>query len=265
MSERTYSDEFLAAAIHHFVAMAFVTTMPNGEVLPEMRSCFVAEIEGEWLLVTAGHVIRTLRGYAALGRTLSHFELHDKWSGRRFAPYDGVLFHFDPAECLFFDQADADYAAWLLDDMTIRGLRAGGVRPIEEVAWRARMPAAYNALLLVGLPKETLVQRGSRMDAAPTLIPLELVDAPTLLEKPLHPDVFVARLLQSDQPVVENVDGMSGGPIFGVWREDSGVVKYQLVGVQSGWLRPSRRVTFYATLPFFNAVAEYFRKRNAGD
>jgi hypothetical protein len=191
-----------------FLLITFVTTKPDGSGLRETRSAFVVDVPGVWLLMTAGHVLRTLR-----------------------EEYPRLL-----------DETWGDFGPIPLDALTVSQLKTGGVVAIEESTWGTRPLDEYVHLLLTGVPSETVKHERGQMVLRHTLIPLALCPSD---EQPPAGRVgkFKARLLQddTDRAQLDDIDGMSGGPIFGI-RDVDGLARYLLVGVQSGWLRPSRIV-----------------------
>ena len=53
---------------------------------------------------------------------------------------------------------------------------------------------------------------------------------------------FYAKLHDDEDGIVVDINGMSGGPIFGLKYVD-GKLKYQVIGVQSGWYQSKRIIT----------------------
>jgi hypothetical protein len=250
------SDAFMRQTAKHFLALTFHATLPDKSHVVEVRSGFVIETCDLWLLITAGHVVETIRDYAKQGIAATHFVLRDDWVSGGAVPF-GVPFAFEPERCLALNHLGADYAAWVLDPMTIRALGSGGVQPIGEEAWGldARL-AKYEVLLLVGVPSETVSVHGSTLIIKPTLMPITLVDASKSGLDVVDPAVCVARLEQSsdpDQHLVKDVDGMSGAPIYGL-KTIEGKLRYFVAGIQSGWYRSARHVTFFPARGFFEAV-----------
>jgi len=235
---------------HHFLLITFVATKPDGSQVRETRSAFIVDVRGVWLLMTAGHVLRTLREeYPRIGVTTSRFELQDRFAGSSFSGHAGVPFHFDSTACMELDEEWGDFGLIPLDALTVSQLKRGNVIAIKESAWGTRPLEEYTHLLLTGVPSETVTHEPGQMVLRHTLIPLALCPPN---EQPPAGQVgkIKARLLQDESELaqLDDIDGMSGGPIFGV-RDVDGVARYFLVGVQSGWLRQSRIVTFSAAAP----------------
>jgi len=253
MTRPSRSGAFLPQAARHFLILGFKVQAPERAAVGEFRSCFVVEVEGNWVLITAGHVIEGLCKYLDAGYSLSSFELHDKLTGHNF-PH-GVIFPFDPRECGWIKQDWGDFAAWLLEPLTIAALKAGGVQPIAQQAWGDDPIDGYDHLLLIGVPAEACRHvAGKHFQVKATLIPLKLCTTPTSTVEPLHPNMRAARMIQrSDGLAVGDLDGMSGGPIFGVRDTDKGSV-YFVAGIQSGWLPESRIVLFFPIRGYLHFV-----------
>ena len=265
MNASNPSADFLRlAAGKHFFVMTFKATKPDGSTLLCTRSWFAVEAAGLWLAVTAGHVVRGLREDVERGVVLSHFELDDQMAGRSFTP-SGVPIFFDPHKCLAIQEAWGDYAAWVLDPLSVACLKRGGIVPMSDIAWGGGALAEYENLLLVGVPKETYLQLSlTRHEISPTIIPLRL-DEDALPEESRHPNLHSAWLVQQseiDGASVRDIDGMSGGPIFGLQIVD-GEQRYFLVGVQSGWYESRRLATFYAAGPFLDHVQRHIENQKA--
>jgi len=252
-------DEFLAkAAAKHFLTLGFKVTKPDGTAVLETRSSFVVEIRGLWLLITAGHIVRNLCRYKEQGFELSNFLLQEILDLGLELPVPMV---FDPHECLFIDQDCGDYAAWQLNDNEVRLLKAGGIEPVNIANIKGE-PKDYPVLALVGIPTESLEQvRSDRHVFQVAMIPLALIDH-DLTEDEREQGLHRAQLLQQPVALVRDIDGMSGGPIFGVRRLPA-ETQYTIVGVQSGWFRESRITTFFEIHRLMFALDRMIERRMA--
>jgi hypothetical protein len=70
---------------------------------------------------------------------------------------------------------------------------------------------------------------------------------------PTHPWVAVAL---KDKGEIKEMDGMSGGPIFGFIRRPGLPTPYTIVGVQSWWNK-DRRIAFGSSLPVIMGRLEW--------
>lgn len=256
MSDSGLSSTFLReAAGKHFVFLTYYARGPGEEAAERLyhASCFVVAFEGLWWLMTAGHVIKDITDNTAKGVTYSTFRLQDKLAGNNYPL--GVPYDFDLREwiVIYADINGTDYAIAPLTELIASNLKAGGVEPIRENGWGTMPFDQYSDWLLVGMPDESYRRDGDRHSLALTAIPLEPTECPPgLLNPPVNKNF--GRLIERpelDTASVESVVGMSGGPIFGVKRNDaSQTAEYWAIGVQSGWLA-THRVVAFCPLPAF--------------
>lgn len=222
-------------------------------------SCFVVEVEGHWILITAGHVIEEMRAAIDAGALLHDFNLHDKLAGNDF-PFS-VPYHFDVEDWAAIDLDGADYAAAPLSMLFTAALMSGGIRPIEENAWGQDPLEQYPYWLLVGIPAETLSESHGRQLLKLTVMPLAPSEPPAnaALGQPGR-KVFAKLITQPglDGAIVDDIAGMSGGPVFGLRPNDHRML-YWIIGVQSSWYPSSRVVCFCPALPFLIAIKRAIR------
>lgn len=249
--------------VKHFLVLKFRRagagqSMEEGQL--GTASCFVIHV-GAWFLVTAAHVIEDVKRAVAQGALFDNWALHDEGAGHQFL--FGVPIAFDPAEWWFASDHDAglDYAAWPLPDLTVRALEAGGVVPLSEAAWRNTPAENFSAHLLVGIPGESVTPTVTGVQGRIVMMPLAICPPPLGYEHRAD-NMFFARIKANDSPNVQGVDdigGMSGGPIFGVRLVDD-TAKYSAIGIQSGWW-PSQRVVSCCRLEgFAAALHDWVRK-----
>jgi len=101
-------------------------------------------------------------------------------------------------------------------------------------------------LALVGIPSETIAYDGKTLITGRVVImPVKLTDEPETAGRKRE-NQFYARL--QDAGNVEDIDGMSGGPIF-AFKKIEGNWKYSVVGVQSGWYQ---QIETIAACPFIS-------------
>ena len=68
---------------------------------------------------------------------------------------------------------------------------------------------------------------------------------------------------EDGQPVFDDIDGMSGGPILAFKRDASGL-RYWVIGVQSVWHKPTRTIGACPIQDFVHGVAAGVDKLMAG-
>jgi hypothetical protein len=242
----------MASVGRHFIAMTFVVETDAGPKA-DCASCFVVDLDGVWILVTAGHVIEDLASAIAGGRKVSSVDLQDKFAGSRWPT--GVPLGVDTfALWTWFNKDAIDYAFLPLKDYYVQQLAKGGVQPITREAWDDGY--AYEKLAVLGIPSESLDRVGrAHLTISPTFVPLEIVDVPAGVALS-HPSQECARLIDESNAagvVLNDMAGMSGAPVYG-FRMVDGRLKYWLVGIQSGWLKTRRLALVYPVRPFLEAT-----------
>lgn len=176
--------------------------------------------------------------------------LQDGLAGNKFplgVPFD---FDLDAWIALNDDEQGFDYALYALDEMTFRQLDAGGIVPIREVAWGAHPFDQYSPWLLVGAPRESYKTTSTLHKMSITIVPLLPTERPSNSEEG-GPNVVYGQIQtqpEHDGATVEDVLGMSGGPIFGL-KLDNEIIHYWVIGIQSFWFKGPRVVGFR---PMFN-------------
>lgn len=224
----------------HFVTLSCVQY--SSEDAPPKTlvfSGFVVEILGEWIYVTAGHILRDVQTEIARGSTFDMWRLDDQTAGN---PFDGkaVPYDFNPNTWLVLldDISGLDYAAVHLSDYYSRQLEAGGVTAIRKHVWSSHLVESDH-WLLVGIPSESVVCDGETIIRARVVVaPLSPCKAPELAGMKAE-NQFYAELLGDSQEFFENADGFSGGPVFAL-RHVGGKWLYSVIGVQSAWYRGSK-------------------------
>ncbi len=216
-------------------------------------------VNDTWYLVTAGHVLAGIDKSVKQGKKLDGFYLVDSWSGRCRSDVP-VPLPFDSLDKESVgNNDDIDYGIIRLPNLIRDNLMANGVEAITKEQW-INQPAVCEFYWLLGTPTELKAQQTVRqfsssqpsmedsVQLAAAMLRLEhVVDPPTELLKAHHRIYarFAEDTPQSRIPL-SDIDGMSGGPLFGFKRID-GRLKYWIVGVQSGWLKGKRTI---AACPF---------------
>ena len=99
------------------------------------------------------------------------------------------------------------------------------------------------------------------------LLPIERVDDPPESFR-YEPDRFFARVPvlaspNQDQGTIEDIDGMSGGPVFAVQFTDAETLRYWVVAIQSKWLPDSRIIAACPIQPLADAISESIASHSA--
>lgn len=215
-------------------------------------SGFMTSIQGEWFYITAGHIIEFIRQSIEKGDTFECWRLSDATAGGKFAemavPFD---FNIDEWAVLYVENEGIDYAVTPITGLYKKQLEAGGVTPLAENSWGSHADD-HEQWALFGIPSETVEHDGETVITAKyVMVALHRTAAPTLAEDKAN-NQFFAKLTNNSEHAVKDVDGMSGGPIFGLTRIPSGW-RYGVIGVQSGWYGSDRVV---AACPISSFIQE---------
>jgi hypothetical protein len=250
------SAAFLKEAARHFVCMSYWAVERGKAPKQCFASCFVIESESAWFLVTAGHVVRGIRDAVKAGIDHHTFSLNDQLArtdgqkGRAF----NLPYYFEETDWIIIeeDPVGTDYAAAILRPFIAAGLAAGGVKPIEEKAWGHEAHETYAPWLLLGVPAESHDVVNGVSTVKLTLLVLKPTAAP--YGASTEGRTF-ARIVSSpgDLAKVDDIVGMSGGPIFGIRVVDQ-TIKYWVIGIQSSWFPTLRIVAFCEVSQFFLSI-----------
>lgn len=231
----------------HFVSLSCVQHPPgHGDMRVHVISGFVVSVKGEWFYVTAGHVLRDIQTALDTGSTFDIWRLGDQTAGNRFQD-KAIPYGFDIKQwgVIEDDASGLDYAAVHIGGLYRKQLEAGGVSALDKGAWGTHFDE-HEHWVLVGIPKEAVSYDGkTTISARFVMAPLTPTSAPPAAEQKAQ-NQFYAQLGNDPERFVNDVVGMSGGPVFMIGHVD-GVWKYKVIGVQSSWY-PSSRVV--AVCPF---------------
>ncbi len=122
---------------------------------------------------------------------------------------------------------------------------------LSEENWVQQHKIEFDGYFILGLPSAFASERVSpdhKVAIEPTVVGVQKVDeGPEGIEPTMHPR-FIGKVGER----IEDMRGMSGGPIFGV-STTSESTRYWIVGLQSSWHRPTRTV-FGCPLPEFASL-----------
>jgi hypothetical protein len=233
---------------------------PDGKERSVSFSAFVVVLDGNWFVITAGHVLGERFGDFISRRQiqLSHCSLAD-YFGKNAKTQMPTVVSFDDMPKFHVDdrQLGLDIGVFQLRDFYMSGLQSNGVVPLSEDNWIEGDSINAEDFAILGFPNEEkhaddgdpVVEwvRPCLAGVVPCALPS---DAPSTT----YP-LFVGKL-RAEEPA--SVEGMSGGPIFRLKQERNGL-RYWLHGVQAFW-RPSSRITFGCPM---RVVAQVIRERLA--
>jgi hypothetical protein len=235
-------------ALRHYVTFSYYARHPKDAEMAQVCCCsaFVLRVRDIWCLVTAGHVIDGIEDEQRKGFELVSFRIWDGWS-EHAAHHQHVPFDYLSLPKFRLTKEGMDYGLIALNSLTAQNL-AVNVTPIGEESYEKEWPQSFDGYAMIGTPGTTVsMKRVGPHDVSLTqsvcIIPVERVDEPPDALVQPFPRFYGQILMPEDWPgwtgIGRDIEGMSGGPIIGIRRNEEGV-RYWIVGVQSGWLRSSR-------------------------
>ncbi len=257
MGSPDFDDKFVRFFMQHVVALNVACDLADGKRVRDVFTSFVLEIWGQWLLVTAGHSLAKL--YTILPeRKNVETSLFDAWHGG--AHPLPVPFPLLDERHFALDKGGLDLGLVHLAPFYRHQLEANGIKAFDESTWR-RPPPDILGHALLGLPDqftEQLTTTGGfpALSVRPTLIPVRRIDPPPEMATkfPRFYGQLSRRLVNEHTGAsLDDMQGLSGGPIVGFKPYPDGQVRYFLVAVQSGWRRDLRVVAG----PLMPAIADW--------
>lgn len=251
----TNFNECVAKSIgRHFVSLSCVQTRPNSdEDIIHVFSGFVMAVRGEWFYITAGHTLKDVRAALQGGSTFDIWRFGDQTASNRFQNI-AVPYAFNIEQWFVLEDANLglDYATVHIGGICRKQLEAGGVTALDRNAWGDHL-ADHDYWALAGIPKESVFYDGKTIISAKfVVVSITYCEAPELAECAVQ-NKFYARLADDSECIVNDIDGMSGGPVF-LLRFVDDTWKYKVIGVQSSWFRSYRIVAVCPVATFGEAL-----------
>jgi hypothetical protein len=246
-SSAQFDDAFVRFFSRHLVALNVAWDGSDGARRAAACSCFVVEINGFWVLLTAGHILKELSDDLP-SVTGVRSSLFDGWAPT--ASQLPIPFDLLAGDRYVVDEDGFDLGLVRLPWLVEQNLRANRIVPFAETGWRNPPPTeTLFRYAVIGLPEQFITRESTedslRVAVNPTFVYLNRVEPPTDMRKPFPS--FYGRLaddLYNPHAGVslEGMAGFSGGPIIGFAKRDNGEVAYHLIAVQSAWRRDHRVV-----------------------
>ncbi|KXS33166.1 MAG: Uncharacterized protein AWT59_0723 [Candidatus Gallionella acididurans] len=259
-------DDFLALLHRHFINLMCLDSGAEARLKNKGKpafynfSAFIVEINSRWFAITAGHIFDTLKKAQANGANISRWHIDDSIvSSKPEHPYP-ITIDIDRDVIWFSDNVPGvDYACFELGELTRQALLGQGIQAISSEVWAANDISEYSLWLLVGTPKCLVNFDFDR----PTVkhhatIRLERVNSiPTGFTHTEYQRLYACLDFSSIKGIGNSfdIDGMSGGPIFGLKPStSSNQYEYRIIGVQSSCT--ADHVAICAAAPFIEAIAQ---------
>lgn len=180
MGTPEFDDGLVRFYMRHVVALRVECDMPDGTRGRDVYSCFVLEMWGEWLLVTAGHVLKDLHAILPERKNVS-VNLFDAW--RPGASRLPIPFPLLDARTLAVYADGLDLGLVVLDELFRRGLQANGIVPFIESSWRSP-PSGMRLHAVVGFPEQFIFRGMEGLAVLPTVVYVDAVEAPAEMARP---------------------------------------------------------------------------------
>jgi hypothetical protein len=229
---------------------------PFGEKYFFSYSGFVISIQGVWNLVTAGHILEELEQSLKDKKIqITECSLVDIF-GLNAASNIPIPFDYNHAPKFFIynKEEGVDFGLVIIRSHYRDLLKTNGIVPIQEKDWKNIPDELASKHIMLGLPqyfiKTRVIKERVVGSVAPAVIGVERIYDESLVKK--YPQ-FIGKLSDTGY-IVEDITGMSGGPILGFSKDWK---KYWIVAVQSSWIS-DRRITFGCPVSFFTQIVEEF-------
>lgn len=261
-SEFPPENQLLKELMHPMVCLFFASHLVDlgkdlkKETASHYCSGFVVEVDARWYWMTAGHILKDIQSEIDNPRVVvKDFSFLD-----HFGPGDlnklPLPFDFERAWKHYeYDEEDGiDYGIVELREHDKRLMLANKVPPITKADWEGLGSSTRREHFMLGFATDSVQETISeipegaiiRSRTCPSAIYLEMQNETEFDDKKTKYPRLISKL--SDNWPEGNIDGMSGGPIYGY---DDTKSRFRIVGIQSGWRRISRMT--YAT-PFQLAI-----------
>ena len=227
---------------------------PEEGVKPAICSGFFVEVNDKLLIATAGHFIKELVDGVNNGHfTVASMQLLD-CLGQNPRDPGGYPVNYEALFCThaFSKELGIDIGFILMPEFYQEGIRANGVKALRPVNFKSPTDVDFDKFMLAGIPFQTLEPDDGSMFYQTVVTTLHPTDdpPPELIHKF---ERFYAKV--ADLGHIDDIEGMSGGPIFGFKKLPSGEAIYALVGLQNSWLKKEKCIAACpgdAVIPFFN-------------
>jgi len=256
----------------------YVEYTRSGELCYEIYTGFLLHYGGQFMWVTAGHVVERLEELYDSGRV-------EVRSSGWFDNHPNTLAAKIPSDLKNLRKAQVDSEGMDLGVVWPRPLDLLALtsnpnnQVLTEQVWQGKSSARPEGYYLVGVPQELHNPTGGPVDIRGTpklrniqvaCLPVERVE-PQAGNEPRdfweYPKAFYGRILtpiQRDTADLDNIRGMSGGPIFSIERTPEGRLLYRLFGIQSRWLPGSRVLRATPIEVLAEALEQAYRAASKG-
>jgi hypothetical protein len=228
---------------NHLIGLSFEYRVgENSEILTTVCSGFIVEIGEEWLLVTAGHIHSEIKVPETEGKIrILRVRILDGF-GSQAKTNEGVVFELQDAVQAFVysKEMGIDVGFVVLRYFYRESLRANGILPFGLANLLESESSQFDGFILMGVLNESVETNDRGMTSVlPQLMSVHKTDnIPPELASEVNR--FFGTIPKSNE--YKSIKGMSGGPLIGYRRCDENKRHYWIVGLQSGWHRPTHTI-----------------------
>lgn len=266
LNARDYTEFFS----RHLIGLCWYEGPVNsdGEFAEEPKcghaSGFLLQVQDRYCLVTAGHVLKEMKERCeADWYSAKHHSLFDVWSPRSTVK-EAIPFNFADAPAIVTDNTSlgVDIAVIELPSFYLE-MFSQTIEPFTHERWVYQANVQFDFFAIVGIPyvaseKETShTSKGFSVTTypQPQVILLEASSPITPEDENSLMPQFFGRILPGHP--IQQLAGVSGGPILGFRKEPDGQLRYWPVAVQSRWRRGSRTVTGTSLPAYASALHQW--------
>ena len=252
---RSVAEELAHWFVRHVLGLA-LSFRYQGNTRRAVFTGFLVDLRGRLLWMTAGHIIEQLnRVLSSSDYSVLDMRWLDRW---RIPGAESLPAHRRNLRMYSGQAFGADFGMVIVSGLDEAHLRSGReVAIVGEQAWRNLHLAKPEGFYVIGFPweminieEETLSNGRTRvaLDAQTICLPVRRLEHPgTQCTGDFwdDPEALYGQIL----PFVEGMDGqpndiegMSGGPVFSLERDASGSIRYRLFGVQAFWEKNKRLI-----------------------
>ncbi len=218
----------------HLVPIYF-TCQKDNDIQNFVVTSFVLSIDSQWFLITAGHCISEIEKLIKIhGYKINSCSLIDSLGldARHFEPIPFDYITSKPV-CLS-ENGDFDYGVIFLSSYYKKLLELNHIQPLNEEVWK-KQSAKIDFYMLIGIPYKLIKVTPNNLEIKTTLHEVKLIDKRPEEFPDTDTPLFYGCITLDES--VTDIEGMSGGPIFGFYKNDKNELRYWLVALQSTWIK----------------------------
>ena len=236
----------------HLVGLVVTALAPNGQIRNYMYSGFMADIQGNWLWITAGHSLTDdiepaiKAGY----KVLQAFFVDRTADGDTSPP---IIIDFDRSRRIGFYNDSIDVGILEISELTKRNLKANKIPAVTSRVC-GNPHATYSGYYLIGAPEEFFALEpagdGANLKFSPLALPLWRIPDQTFPDGTFRLQFEADPMsVKIDGEPLKSVVGMRGGLIVGCEEK-----AYFPLAIQSGWDKDAWILRAMPVLPVLLAI-----------